>query len=538
MVSGDYAIQKQEVEAQLERLLVSGVLQPSQMLCDMLRFVVEETLAGRQQTIKGYTLATRVFNRPDDFDSSTDPIVRIHAGRLRRRLSEYYAGDGADDPVIIEIPKGGYVPQFAWRTSDPGPPPDQRRMTGDAKEPGSAFDGPSVAVLPFATIGGETDVRMLADGICDELTMALVRFEGLAVIASQSMLRYRNSIPTIEQVGKDLGVRYVVSGSVRQVDDAVRVAAQLGDCRDSSQIWADVFQRDLSVDGLFEIQNELTNRVVANISDEYGAIPRQLTEETRGKRPEELTVYEAALRFYQYNLHGNPEHQKEAREAIDLAIKVDPEYALGWALLAEMNVDAHNMGFEGPDEPLELAHRQIHHALGLDPCCQQAQSTSAYIHFVLGEYETAIETADRAIELNPNSPYQVAVSAFWIGLSGELDRACEILDTVEKLIPFTPGWMRLVPLLRALDQNDNDGAYREAAVFTTPSLAWDSLLRAATAALVGKTRVATAAYREFTELFPEEAKNPEPYIRGFVHADRHVERLLEGLSIAAELAKK
>ena len=109
---------------------------------------------------------------------------------------------------------------------------------------------------------------------------------------------------------------------------------------------------------------------------------------------------------------------------------------------------------------------------------------------------------------------------------------------VEELIPFTPGWMRLLPLLHNLDLKDFDGAFREAMNFRTPSLAWDSLLRAATAALIGKASVATVAHREFIEMFPEVGENPEPYIRGFVHADRHVENLLEGLEKAEKLAGK
>ena len=95
-----------------------------------------------------------------------------------------------------------------------------------------------------------------------------------------------------------------------------------------------------------------------------------------------------------------------------------------------------------------------------------------------------------------------------------------------------------MPLLRCLDLEDYGRACREAALFTTPSIAWDPLLRAATAALAGKDKVAAVAHREFTEMFPEVAEDPEPYIRGFVHADRHVEKLLEGLEMAAELVGK
>ncbi|MEE4175176.1 MAG: hypothetical protein V2I57_13070, partial [Xanthomonadales bacterium] len=106
-----------EIRAQLERILGHREFQATDRMRNFLRFVVEETLAGKARRLKGYTIATEVFGRDEDFDAAHDPVVRIQAGRLRRAMERYYLVAGGDDPIVIDIPKGGYVPVF----SAPGP---------------------------------------------------------------------------------------------------------------------------------------------------------------------------------------------------------------------------------------------------------------------------------------------------------------------------------------------------------------------------------------------------------------------------------
>jgi adenylate cyclase len=520
----------EQVVEQLDRILASQSFRTTGRLSDFVRFVVQETLAGNQHQIKGYTVATRVFERPGSFDAKADPVVRIQAGRLRRRLAEYYSKEGATDPIRIQIPKGSYVPEFlrADEVGDLG-----RRSKAAAEGPaGSRFEGPSVAVLPFVYIGDVSDVSFLADGITEELVVSLSRFQGLAVIGRQSTLRYKQSDATVEQVSRDLGVRFVVTGSVRKIGDTIRVAAQLTDAVDSSQRWADTLQRDLTTAGLFEIQDEITHRVVASIGDEYGAIPRQLTRETRGKPPHELSAYEASLQFYQYNAVTGLEAHSRARRALERAVEVDPEYALAWAQLGELYLDSQSFGYDPPDNPIESARSCVRRAIALDPLCQQAHVTMAYIQFVCDELEEAVREAETAIELNPNSSYLVGFSAFLIGLSGNLERGREIIEDVERLNPHHPGWLRLVAMLCHLERREYDEALHEARKFRTPRLAWDPLVRAATAGLAGNETVAVSAYREYTELFPEVAGDPVRYIKWFVRPDEHVSALLEGLEKA------
>lgn len=522
-------INKDQVKQQLERILASRDFRASDKLSGFLRFVVEETLAGRSDRIKGYTVATEVFGRPSDFDPASDPVVRIQAGRLRRRLDTYYHTAGAEDPLVVEIPKGHYSAEFSTRdpvtTSDPA-----------AIRETSASARPTIAVLPFTCIGGSEKAESLADGISEELTVGFTRFMSLAVIARQSTLVYRKTTASIESVSADLGARFIVTGSVRRLDDTIRVATQLTDAADSVQLWAETMEVDLSTTGMREIEDRVTTNVLARIGDEVGAIPRQLAQEAPAKEPESLTIYEATLSFYRYNYHADANGYKRTVSALETAVKAEPDYALAWAQLAEMYADSVQLGYEGPEDPLIKARTYANLAINLDATCQQAHATLAYVHFALGQHEAAVASAEKAIELNPNSSYQVATAAFWMGLSGELERGRELINNAERLNPHGPGWLRLVPLLWYLDTGNVDAALEEARHFRSPNLGWGPLLRASAAALSEDSSVAVASYRELQTLFPEVAEDPEEYISSFVHFDRHLDALLKGLDRASRMA--
>jgi len=522
----------EQIADQLENILASSAFRSTGRLSDFLRFVVEETLAGRQHQIKGYTVATKVFGRPDDFDPVADPIVRIQAARLRRRLDSYYADEERSDRVRIRVPKGGYVPTFTpvERGGDETP------LLQSAPEGRDGSERPSIAVLPFVGVGSGEELQFLTGGITEEISSALTRFDGVSVVGRQSTVQYENSPLPVSEIAGILGVRFVVTGSLRVHGKRLRVSVQLTDSADARQLWADSIERDLTVTSLFDVQDEITRHVVAVIGDEYGIIVRQVMREGRGNPPDSLSVYEATLRFYHYNLYPSQEIHALALAALERAVQADPQYTLAWALLAELYVDAHMLGFDAPADALDRAHRAVHSASSLDPTCQQARSTMAYVHFAIGEFDVAVREAEAAIALNQNCLYQVAVSGFWLGLSGELERGRSIIDNVQRSDRHQPGWLRLVSVLFHLEREEYAEALADARRFRSPQLAWDPLLRATMAAKAGNTRAAATALREFEELFPEVAADPESYIRMYVRAERHIAAILDGLERARGFA--
>jgi len=205
-----------EVRAALDQIIASDDFRRSVQLATFLRFVVEATLRGEGGRIKGYTIATEAFRRGDGFDPQTDPIVRVEAARLRRAIGRYYAGPGAMDSVVIELPRRGYIPTFRRRRVDQ----EMRvRLNGAAEKAAPVLalpNKPSIAVMAFQNMSGAPEQDYFADGMVEDIITALSRMRWLFVIARNSTFTYKGRAVDVKQVGRELGVRYVLEGSVRK----------------------------------------------------------------------------------------------------------------------------------------------------------------------------------------------------------------------------------------------------------------------------------------------------------------------------------
>lgn len=524
----------EQVEEQLKRILSSPDFQSTGQLSAFLRFIVEEELAGRADRIKGYTVATEVFGRARDFDPVTDPIVRIQAMRLRRRVATYYAAAGKNDPILIEVPKGAYVPAFSWMDDS-----SQMHSTSGPEAVGleaASLAGPSLAVLPFVSISQEPDSDHFAIGLAEQIVAAVTCYEAVTVIGLQSTLQFRATTQSAQEIARGLGVRFLLSGSTRISGQQLRIAIQLTDGADGVQLWADTLNRRLDAPTLVDMEDAIATKIVARIADEYGVIPAKLKSEARTKPPHDVSAYEASLLFYHYNATADPVTHGRALGALEKAIGEEPDYALGWAQLAELYTDAVQLGFDAPADAFQRAQQLARRAVALDPLCQHARTTMAYVNFVARDYSAAIHESEAAIEIHPNSPYHVMVAAFWMGLAGRLEQATRIMDKMELRNPAHPGWLHLVPLIDHLERGEYAAALVTARSFRSPGLAWDPLLRASTAVLANERQQAVTAYRELAELFPEVAEDPAAYMEKFLHFDKHREPLLTALDLVKDAA--
>ena len=226
------------IREQLVRILNSGPFHQSQRRQRFLEYLVNEAMAGRSDRLKGYNVALEVFDRPETFDPILDPVVRIEAHRLREKLREYYDTDGQGDPVRIDLPKGSYTPHIEFRTEGA---PRHARQGPLAQEVSSTV--PSVAVLPFNNLSANQNLGYLGDGVAEDIITALSRFPDLIVVARCSSFTYKGKSVDMRQVGRDLGVGYVVEGSVRKDGSKLRIVAQLIDAKTGGHVWAESFDR-------------------------------------------------------------------------------------------------------------------------------------------------------------------------------------------------------------------------------------------------------------------------------------------------------
>lgn len=279
----DPGLSDEAVLRQLERILASQAFARSDRHRRFLSFLVRSVLDGRSHEVTESRAAIEVFGRKNTFDSTIDPIVRVEAGRLRRRLREYYEAEGSGDPVAIELPQRTYVPAFRSRSGD-APSSEQRPrrrrwkrvaalasttalavalagvlvMTGTSRaaEDRTAFAAmtPAVLVLPTLDLGAARMDEALCDTLTEELIDELANTAGWRVVSRTSSFQYKGKATDVRKIGQELNADLVVESSLRRQGEQVHIAINLVSARDGFNIWTRKHVRGTAEIGAFEHQ--------------------------------------------------------------------------------------------------------------------------------------------------------------------------------------------------------------------------------------------------------------------------------------------
>lgn len=489
-----------DIRAQLERILAHREFQATDRMRDFLRFVVEETLAGRSRRLKGYTIATQVFGRGKDFDAGLDPIVRIQAGRLRRALERYYLVAGRRDHIRIDIPKGRYVPTFTVQ-------PPKRTRASDTCAPDAdpiyEPDGPTVAILPLTNVTDDPEQTYFVSGLVAELVSEVNRYQDVTAVPCQDVVPAGGGGVQLLDLSREIGARFLVGGTVRRDTSRIKVAVQLTDAISGRQIWGDDYSVDLAASGLIETQEDIARSVIAAIAGEYGIIARRLAGESRKKRPEELSTYEALLRYHHYMLVLTPEVGESALVALKSATEREPEYAPAWAGLATLHCHAVVFDLDGIEEPLEIAFTHAQRAAALDPASQLARTILAYVYLLRGELGQFAEEAEVALALNSNSPNYAGTIGYLYACAGDCDRGRELVDRSIERNPCHPKWFHHGLYVCHFARREYEDAYQEAQKVGFAVGFWDPALRAAALGKLGRQDEARVAGAELLQQKPD-----------------------------------
>jgi len=293
-------------------------------------------------------------------------------------------------------------------------------------------DKPSIAVLPFANMSGDPEQEYFADGMVEEIITALSRIRWLFVIARNSSFTYKGQTVDVKQVGRELGVRYVLEGSVRKGGNRVRITAQLIDAASGAHLWADRF--DGTIDEVFELQDEVAIKVAGVIEPTLQANEVRRSSE---RAPQDQTAYDLYLRALANFPWTSKEQLFEARDLFDRSLARDPRYgpALGWAAVCHARI-----GYDGWAEDPEASRRKalalVEQALALGDEDPGVLTNAAHVLGFSGEdLSTAIALVDRALALNPSHARGWYISGFLRSRAGRYDEAIEHLETSLRLSP-------------------------------------------------------------------------------------------------------
>jgi adenylate cyclase len=290
-------------------------------------------------------------------------------------------------------------------------------------------------VLPFENMSGDPEQEYFADGMVEEIITALSRFKWLFVIARNSSFTFKGRAVDIKEVGRRLGVRYVLEGSVRKASGKVRIAGQLIDAITGAHIWADRFERDLT--DIFALQDEVTVAVVSAIQPKL--LQTEIAMATR-RRPENLTAYDLFLRATQQSYLTTREGVAETLRLTHRALELDPRFGFVAALASLCHMRNVLWGYStDPQFDRKEAVRLLRLALSIDDSDPETLAlacvTSAYM---VGDSESEIEMADRAVALNPNSFHAWHARGWVYRIAGPLEEAVRSFERAMRVSPVDP----------------------------------------------------------------------------------------------------
>jgi serine/threonine-protein kinase len=398
------------IAVELERLAASQAFRRSPSQFRLLKYLVQQSRAGRGQRLKESVLAVEALGRSASrFDSGRDTTVRVMVRRLRQRLARYYAGEGAWAAIEIVLPLGAYQPVLR-----------RRPQNGGAKLP-------SIAVLPLLNFSGNRELDVLCDGLSEEITDALARLPGVKVVARTSAFQFRGTADDVRTIGQKLGVATLLEGSVQTGrGGALKVVAQWLRAEDGYHAWSCAIEA-AEGESLAAFQERVAREVVAGLQRrllENGSLRGVPSAGTVARRS---TSGAAQERYDSGRYLLRLETLDGYRRAIDVlreATVYDPDFALAHCALGRALVNLVGLTAAPANGLLTGARRSLNRALALDPDLGEAHALSGFIAWAFDrEWERAERAHLRGIRCAPSLPYAHGSYAWGLMMNGRFAEA-------------------------------------------------------------------------------------------------------------------
>jgi TolB-like protein/tetratricopeptide (TPR) repeat protein len=394
-------------------------------------------------------------------------------------------------------------------------------------DPSPSAEGFWVAVLPFKCGGSNADLAAFAEALADEIVTGLCRFSYLRVIARTSTSRYAGVAADVRTIGKEVGARYAIEGSLRQAGPRLRLAVQLVDTVSGAHLWAESYERGFNPQVAFELQDELASRIVSTVADLHGILPRSLSELVRSRPPEDLSPYEAVLRSFSYPQRPSREELLPAREGLEAAVRKAPSNGDAWAMLSFLCVQDYAHGFKLQTDALARGLAAAHRAVDAAPKSHLAYCALAQALFFHKETQSFRKAVERAITLNPMDGNSLAFLGEMLVYSGSSERGLELTARAKQLNPSHPGWYWYVDVYNAYRRGDYQGALGFVLNVNLPDHWPMHMFLAAIYGQLGDTAAASKAVRELLRVRPDFATSGRADVEKWWDGG-FVERLAEG----------
>ena len=427
----------------------------------------------------------------------SDATISSRINAVRRAVGD----DGQTQRVVKTLPRRGFrfvapvstdqeaAPEVAHAPADPPPLPAK----------------PSIAVLPFANLSGDVEQEYFADGIADDIITELSRMPWFFVIARNSSFAYKGQNLDVTQVGRELGVAYVLEGSVRRAANRLRVNAQLVDAVTGNHVWADRYDREIT--DVFDIQDEITGAIIGAVAPEFLSAEFR---RTRQKQPSELTAWECVMRGRAIIWKLGRDDAPLARELFEKALSLSPDRGLGASDLALVHfLDAFYGWGKSPEESQRAMIATAERAVALDDHDPLALTILAWAYNFDREWDEALATIDRAVALSPNFAPAIGVRGMILACADQPEAAIAAIDDAVRRSPrdgFLPFW--LMGLFWAYHTLGDYESALDTSLRATRSAPRNPTFRRQVAMayhMLGRTAESRAALDEYLTLVPDDA---------------------------------
>jgi TolB-like protein len=449
----------------------------------------------------------RVVSKDDLLDAVwggrivSESTLTSHINAVRRAIGD----SGEEQHLVRTVPRKGF--RFVGDVTEVEPPAGSSkvgpRTSSESSERVPLSNRPSIAVLPFQNLSGDPEQAYFADGVVEDIITALSRVRWLFVIARNSSFTYQDRTADVRQIGQELGVGYLLEGSVRRAVDRVRITGQLINASTGAHLWAERFEGTL--DDIFELQDQIATSVVGAIAPQV-----ELAEIERAKRKPtgSLDAYDCYLRGLAHLNRGSREAVQEALPLLHRSIDLDPEFAAAHAMAAWCYVWRKVNGWttdrqQEIAEGARLARRAVE--LGRDDAVALTRGGHALAHLA-GDFDVGIALLDRAIFLNPNLASAWFLGGFLRTWRGEPENAIVHFERAMRLSPVDPELYRMQAGIAMAylfaGRFDVASAWADEAYTKLPSFLMTVSIMASSRALTGRLEEARRAGDQLREFAP------------------------------------
>ena len=321
--------------------------------------------------------------------------------------------------------------------------------------------GPSITVLPFSNFSTNVDQELFAQAMTNDIVTGLTQCSALRVVSSGTTASEIDKDFDLEAVGGKLGVRYFLQGSVNKVSDQLRVTAKLTDIKTNEQMWSAKYDKQLTATNLFDVQDDIREQIVATLSDLHGVIYSSETEKNIHRPTESLDAYECLSVALAYDKYLSEEYHLRARESLEKAIEVDPEFDQAWSHLSWIYTDEVIFGYNPLPDSMERAFNAARRGMELAPANYHNHWLLSRVHYFSGEKDLFFAEAEKSLNLNSNDGTSLGLIGAYTLLAGEWQRGVALMEKAKILNPHYPDYYHFFLSAADLHNGDYDEALKK-----------------------------------------------------------------------------